>query len=62
MKRTPLRGVKQPLKPFAYKRSEPRYVVTACLLHNEPTSYRTNGKVEGKDAPSRRETESEQGV
>ena len=26
-------------KPYAYKRSEHLYGVTACLLHNEPTSY-----------------------
>ena len=38
MKRTPDRGVQQNLKPCAYKRSEPLRVVTACLLHNEPTS------------------------
>ena len=38
VKRTPDRGVKKNLKPCAYKRSEPRWVVTACLLHNEPTS------------------------
>ena len=31
-------GVKQDLKPCARKRSEPHFVVTACLLHNEPTS------------------------
>ena len=38
VKSTPDRGVKQNLKPCAYKRSEPPWVVTACLLHNEPTS------------------------
>ena len=32
-------GVKENLKPYAYKRSEPSNLVTACLLHNEPTSY-----------------------
>ena len=31
-------GVKKNLKPYAYKRSEPVYPVTACLLDNEPTS------------------------
>ena len=37
--RTPGRGVKQNLKPCAYKRLEPGVSwVTACLLHNEPTS------------------------
>ena len=34
---TPNRGVKENLKPFVYKRSEPERA-TACLLHNEPTS------------------------
>ena len=38
VKRTPDRGVQQNLKPCAYKRSEHQYDVTACLLHNEPTS------------------------
>ena len=38
VKRTPNRGVQQTLKSCAYKRSEPLRVVTACLLHNEPTS------------------------
>ena len=37
VKRTANSGVKENLKPCAYKRSEP-LVVTACLLHNEPTS------------------------
>ena len=31
-------SVKEYLKPCAYKRSEPARV-TACFLHNEPTSY-----------------------
>ena len=39
VKRTPDRGVKENLKPVAYKRSEP-YGVMACLLHNDPTSCR----------------------
>ncbi len=38
VKSTANSGVKQYLKPFAYKRSEHHYDVTACLLHNEPTS------------------------
>ena len=38
VKRTPSRGVKKTLKPCAYKRSE-SFGMTACLLHNEPTSY-----------------------
>ena len=29
---------KENLKPYAYKRSELRDGVMACLLHNEPTS------------------------
>jgi hypothetical protein len=38
--------VKENLKPYAYKQSELSTVprepceVTACLLHNEPASYR----------------------
>ena len=39
VKSTLNKGVKQTLKPYAYKRSEPISWVTACLLHNEPTSY-----------------------
>jgi hypothetical protein len=40
VKRTPVRGVKEYLKPYAYKQSEPCFGrVTACLLHNEPASY-----------------------
>jgi hypothetical protein len=38
----PDKGGEKYLKPNAYKRSEPRVArrgVTACLLHNEPTSY-----------------------
>ncbi len=38
VKSTPIRGLKQYLKPCAYKRSEHFCDVTACLLHNEPTS------------------------
>ena len=45
VKRTPVRGVKEYLKPYAYKQWEgyawgsPRECLTACLLHNEPASY-----------------------
>ncbi len=39
VKSTSNRRVKEYLKPCAYKRSE-HESVTACLLHNEPTSYR----------------------
>ena len=44
VKSTPVRGVKQFLKPYAYKqwegynRSLLRSRLTACLLHNEPAS------------------------
>jgi hypothetical protein len=40
VKRTPARGVKENLKPYAYKQSERRSlnVVMACLLENEPAS------------------------
>ena len=37
VKRTASSGVKKNLKPCACKLSEP-FGVTACLLHNEPTS------------------------
>ena len=37
--KNPKKGSKKNLKPYTYKRSEP-FGVTACLLHNEPTSYR----------------------
>ena len=39
VKSTLNKGVKQTLKPYAYKRSESCDRMTACLLHNEPTSY-----------------------
>lgn len=39
VKRTVNNGVKKNLKPCAYKLLEPRDGVTACFLHNEPTSY-----------------------
>ena len=41
VKSTPARGVKEILKPCAYKQWEPLMRVTACLLHNEPASYGT---------------------
>ena len=37
MKRTPVRGVKENLKPYAYKQSEAGRLM-ACLLENEPAS------------------------
>ena len=45
VKSTPDRGVKETLKPCARKRSEPLFVVTACLLHNEPTSRSSAARV-----------------
>ena len=43
VKSTPVRGVKEYLKPFTYKLWEgyaPQgECLTACLLHNEPASY-----------------------
>ena len=45
VKRTPARGVKEYLKPYAYKQWEgyalasAEECLTACLLHNEPASY-----------------------
>ena len=44
VKSTPVRGVKQFLKPYAYKQWEgyalasAEECLTACLLHNEPAS------------------------
>ena len=44
VKSTPVRGVKQYLKPYAYKQWEgyalasAEECLTACLLHNEPAS------------------------
>jgi hypothetical protein len=35
----PEQGGEKNLKSYAYKRSESLYGMTACLLHNEPTSY-----------------------
>ena len=43
MGRTPTKGRTVNLKPHAYKRSEPyarKGRVTACLLHNDPATYR----------------------
>ena len=42
MKSTPVRGVKQNLKPCAYKQFEAhgrKAGLRACLLKNEPASY-----------------------
>ncbi len=45
VKSTPVRGVKEYLKPYAYKQweghaeSSDSECLTACLLHNEPASY-----------------------
>ena len=39
MKSTPTRGVKQFLKPDAYKQSEPPCAVTAYLLYNGSTTW-----------------------
>ena len=35
----PEQGGEKNLKSYAYKRSESPCGMTACLLHNEPTSY-----------------------
>ena len=59
VKRTPNRGVKQNLKPCAYKRSEQACPVTACFLHNEPASYSYTARLRKR---SRSESESEQGA
>ena len=61
VKSTPCRGVKESLKPCAFKRSEPVYLpVMSCLLHNEPTSCRA-WPVKRDDARSHSESESEEG-
>ena len=39
VKSTPVRGVKEYLKPVVYKRSEHLRGARACLLHNGPASY-----------------------
>ncbi len=61
MKSTAGSGVKQSLKPCAYKRSEPPSGVTACLLHNEPTSC-PRWPAKRDDARSLSESESEEGA
>ena len=61
VKSTPVRGVKETLKPSAYKRSEQRYAVTACLLHNEPTSCRRAARLSVMETRTRSESESEEG-
>ena len=61
VKSTPVRGVKETLKPCAYKRSEQRLAVTACLLHNEPTSCRRAARLSAREARTRSESESEEG-
>ena len=48
MKSTPNRGLKKNLKPYAYNLSEPIRWVTACLLHNEPTSYSSPARLRAR--------------
>ena len=62
VKSTPNRRVKQYLKLYAYKRWERRDAVTACLLHNEPTSYSPPARLMSVEDSSRSESESEQGA
>jgi hypothetical protein len=62
VKSTLNKGVKQTLKPCAHKRSELGNLVTACLLHNEPTSYASLARLRVFKARSRSESESEQGA
>ena len=61
MKSTLNKGVKQTLKPYAYKRSESLRGMTACLLHNEPTSYSLLARLIDVRSSIRSESESEQG-
>ena len=58
MKSTLIKGVKEFLKPYAYKRSEQQYAVTACLCI---MSLRVVvfGKAKDNDVRSRSESESE---
>ena len=58
MKRTVDNGVKKNLKPCAYKLSESERM-TACLLHNEPTSCASPARLSAWEARSRSESESE---
>ena len=66
VKSTLNKGVKQNLKPYAYKRSESLCGMTACLLHNEPTSYsslarlRDSSPATGAKASLNRASESEE--
>ncbi len=53
-KSTPGRGVKQNLKPSAYKRRERLRAVTACLLHNEPTSCSSPARLSASSAEPQR--------
>ena len=48
VKSTPNRGMKKNLKPYAYNLSEPLSAVTACLLHNEPTSYSSPARLRAR--------------
>ena len=57
VKSTPSRGVKQTLNPRAHKRSERRDAVTACLLHNEPTSQPSPARLSPSRGVSRSESE-----
>ena len=53
---TPCRGVKESLKPRAHKRWEPSFwAVTACLLHNEPTSCVGDARLSRSAAEPQRE-------
>ena len=65
VKKTPVRGVKEDLKPLAYKQFEgygPQgQGLRAYLLHNDPASCSSAARL-SRRRRSRRETESEQGV
>jgi hypothetical protein len=49
VKSTPVRGVKEILKPHTYKRSEVgmgnHVRLTACLLHYDPASYSSDARL-----------------
>ena len=54
--KNPKKGSEKTLKPYAYKRSECwRYVsMTACLLHNEPTSYSSLASISSSGTEAQR--------
>ena len=54
VKRTANSGVKKTLKPCAYNLLERLRAVTACLLHNEPTSWSLLARLNISDVEPKR--------